>query len=452
LRQAQRDQHGNDLIPPANPAVAVVMNVPQGQVAGLPGGAPPPAVVQAQPAAVQAVAPYQPVFAAVPALVYQDFLDYQVKSQLEIFISGTKPLKTEFDCSEQSLKTFIDQLSMKITEFSWSQIFLIPVGNQVKNLLTEWGQISMQDVSQRLQVIHTAQSRDHQNSCMSGLCIFNSLTAQAQNKVSASQDLFRINGHISGPILFRALIGCTHVDTRASVDRYKRKLEQLDLLMVECKSDIQAFNQEVDRIRTELSARGEFDTSLLTHLLQGYEAAADKEFVNWIKRHHDNLDDGTVAMTPEQLMQMAARKYADRTKQDTWAKPDAQEQRIIALNTKISKLENKKGGGAKGKKDDKSSGEDGKPKDKAKKDEWKFKPPKEGASKTKSMNGKTYHYCMNHNQGKGMWVLHDPKECRLAVFKPKPKSTAPGPSSLKPKVRFNVNSTSIEEEVEQDSD
>jgi hypothetical protein len=151
----------------------------------------------AQPAVVQ-----QPVFAAVPAMVYQGFLDYQVKSQHELFNQGSRPLKSEFDCSEKSLKTFVDQLTMKTNEYGWGQVFTITVNAVARNLLTEWGQISLLDVQQHLVGIHGQQTRQHQDSCMSRLCIYNSLTAEAQNRVSSLQDTFRINGHISGPVLF----------------------------------------------------------------------------------------------------------------------------------------------------------------------------------------------------------------------------------------------------------
>jgi hypothetical protein len=139
----QPDRHGNPLPLQANPAAAAEMNVPQTNAVGQQGGVTPPAVVWAQPAAVAAVAPYQPMVPAVPALVYQGFLDYQAKSHLEIFRNGIKPLKSEFNCNKKSSKSFVDQLPMKTTEFSWAKVIMIPVGNLVKTPLTEWGQISV---------------------------------------------------------------------------------------------------------------------------------------------------------------------------------------------------------------------------------------------------------------------------------------------------------------------
>ena len=47
---------------------------------------------------------------------------------------------------------------------------------------------------------------------------------------------------------------------------------------------------------------------------------------------------------------------------------------------------------------------------------WKSKPPKESDSKEdnafiKPFENKKYYWCLNHNNGAGMWTLHHPKDC-----------------------------------------
>jgi len=80
------------------------------------------------------------------------------------------------------------------------------------------------------------------------------------------------------------------------------------------------------------------NTAAVTHLFQGYEVAADEAFVMWIKCHHDNADDGTATLTTEQLMQMAARKYSDMLYAGTWAKPNANQECLIALASEVKKI------------------------------------------------------------------------------------------------------------------
>jgi len=48
----------------------------------------------------------------------------------------------------------------------------------------------------------------------------------------------------------------------------------------------------------------------------------------WIKHHHDNVDSGTANFTAKQLMQMAKHKYADMVKNETWAHPNADQEKI----------------------------------------------------------------------------------------------------------------------------
>ena len=47
---------------------------------------------------------------------------------------------------------------------------------------------------------------------------------------------------------------------------------------------------------------------------------------------------------------------------------------------------------------------------------WKSKPPKESDNKedntfVKTFKNKKYYWCINHNNGMGMWMLHHPKYC-----------------------------------------
>ena len=42
---------------------------------------------------------------------------------------------------------------------------------------------------------------------------------------------------------------------------------------------------------------------------------------------------------------------------------------------------------------------------------WKLVPPGAGDPKTKEVNKKTYHFCPNHNNGKGARVIHHSNKC-----------------------------------------
>ena len=376
-----------------------------------------------QPQAVQGNAPVAPqqqqqpqAFAATPAIFFAGPLDFSNKVQHTVYLEGAKPLKTEFDCSEDRLKIFLDQLQGKINNYGWRPIFTIPVNTIDRFLPTQWGQVTLDQVHTHLVGVHGNQDRNHQNSVMSGECIYNSLTIDAQNKVSSYANKYTIGGLISGPILLRALIAVTHIDTRASADQLLTELERLDEKMIALESNIESFNHFVNRKLAELHARGQDDAALLTHLFHGYEAVSDEEFVAWAKRKHSDVDDGE-NLDAETLMNLALQKYSDRKQCNLWSKPSPQDESIIALETDIKQL--KSAFKSKAKNTDKSkSKKDANPqkgkkqKNKRKVDPWKLKPPAEGSPKTKVVNGKTYHFCLNHNDGKGQWTIHLPSACK----------------------------------------
>jgi len=64
--------------------------------------------------------------------------------------------------------------------------------------------------------VHQTQTRAHQDSLMTGICLWNLISGEARNKVTSYAPLYKVAGHDSGPILLRAIIACTHIDTRAA--------------------------------------------------------------------------------------------------------------------------------------------------------------------------------------------------------------------------------------------
>jgi len=170
----------------------------------------------------------------------------------------------------------------------------------------------------------------------------------------------------------------------------------------------------------------------------------------WIKCHHDNVDDGTATFTADQLMQMASQKYADMMANSTWARPNADQERLIALDAKVDKM--KKGFQKTAPKTDsakKLTNQVNAPKTVCKEDEWKYVVPAPGAPRTMMKGDLNFRWCMNHNHGKGMWALHTDAKCNGKKpvnndKKPKTKKGNTGMVSVKAKVHFNAADTMIE--------
>jgi len=223
--------------------------------------------------------------------------------------------------------------------------------------------------------------------------------------------------------------------------------------MIKLDSAIPAFNMYVENKHMELRACGMQDTAVIMHLFQGYEAAEDETFVAWMKRHHENVDDGTVVFTAEQLMAMALRKYQDLFKSSLWARPNADQEKIIALTAELGKIKkNLKQPPQHPKKDAKKPAASSGNKGPRPEDEWKFVVPANGAPKTKTKGDKTYHWCLHHNDGKGMWVIHAPNDCKnKGKAKNNDKKKAVTTTTVVHlAIRFNANTTTIENASDSD--
>jgi len=150
-------------------------------------------------------------------------------------------------------------------------------------------------------------------------------------------------------------------------------------------------------------------------------------------------------------MQMAHRKYSDLTMNGTWARPNADQEKLIALASDVKKI-NK----ALSKPVPKKEKEQTKKPANAQRqqrpirpeDEWKYIPPAAGAPQTKMKGAKQYHWCIYHQEGKGMWTIHAAGACQpedgkgpAAKKNKNPRTT----TQVKPKIRFNATTTTIEE-------
>jgi len=71
--------------------------------------------------------------------------------------------------------------------------------------------------------------------------------------------------------------------------------------------------------------------------------------------------------------------------------------------------------------------------------------PPLGLAKT-TKGEKTYHWCLHHNDGKGMWVIHTPNDCKnKGKEKNKDKKKAATTTTVvHPAAQFNANTTTIE--------
>ena len=355
-------------------------------------------------------------FARTPALANMGLLNYGTSEGMKIFNSATEGLSTKYNGNTNDMHVFLKNVRERAHSFGWNSILDIPnegEGGGTKNLIDHYGLITLETIQQHALTYESALGRNAQNSTQMYKFLYASISEETKLMVLSDQSDYTITSGDTvtqnGPAFLKVIIRNTTVDTRSTVFHIRENLNHLDTYMAEATYDIDIFNQYVTSQIEQLAARGEASSDLLINLFSAYMAVPDKKFVEYIEKQKDKYDEGE-EVTTKNLMQVALIKYKDRKRADKWQAPSAEEAQIIALTAQVHHLQSNQ--------KTKSNAETGSGKQKAGKKSksndkyaWKTIPPSEGEPKTKKVDKKEYHFCMNHNDGKGAWVIHLPKDC-----------------------------------------
>ena len=228
---------------------------------------------------------------------------------------------------------------------------------------------------------------------------------------------YTIQGTPIAALYYKCIMGHSNVDTLATISLTRHLLATLDVKMIDLNSNIDEFNIYVQELRNKLTRYGTTSEDMLVNLFRGYKAATDRSFHQYILDIERDYQYGDRVLTADELMTKALTAYQVEKEKGAWGALSDEQQQLIAMQSEIkelkdTKLKLQKQGGKN------NSNKNKKIKKKEKKSEvdkyaWKDKPPKDGAPNTRQWGGKTYHWCLNHNAGKGKWVLHKPSECKL---------------------------------------
>jgi hypothetical protein len=240
----------------------------------------------------------------------------------------------------------------------------------------------------------------------------NSLTKAGKSKVKIWKSQYTVGGLKSGAYLLKVVIRESHIDTNATTGHIRTRLTMLDTYLPTIGNDIVKFNQHVNTLLEGLTSRDETTNDLLTNLFKGYKAATDKTFVAYIEKKEDKYDEGQT-IHPENLMILAVNKYKILKEKNEWEAPSAGEEKIMALEARITKMA--KGNQSSGR--TKTTPKSSKP---ASKDmSWKYaEPPDADKGKSITWNDKEWWWCNNHKA----FVRHKPDECEGKGVKPDAKS------------------------------
>jgi hypothetical protein len=257
--------------------------------------------------------------------------------------------------------------------------------------VTNYGQLTLANITVHAAGYVNLPIRDAQNSMLLYKYLLDSLTEAAKLVMVTMSHQYHVNNLPIGTLFLKSIIGRSSIDTKAKVLLLRESVSHLYLKMIEEKGNVRLFNQHVSELKSALSGRGQDVSELIMHLFKAYEQVPDQQFNRYIEAIRDRYDADIEDVTAEQLMQLAVNKYDLLAQRN--AMPFDNVEKIVALQTTIN--------------EDNKTGQRGRRT--RVQDAWKRVPLKVGEPKTKTMDGKTYHYCPNHKA----WCIHTLDQCLL---------------------------------------
>lgn len=424
-------------------------------------------------------------FALYPGDVNQDILDYSQSEASKYFVRATKPVNSDelFDASPENLHGFIKDVEAHAQKYGWTTahngIFWIPAdinapddADGMKNLLTSYGEITIEHLTEWEETYLGQECREAQDSVQAYHSLRASLTKTALDKVNIFASEYTLDGVPSGPLFFKIIIRETVLDTNATALSLRTQLGSGSLCeYIEAVSyDISKFNQHVLMLIEALTARGERTTDLLANLFIAYATVKDEEFRTYVVNRRSEYEDGTTTFTHQQLMVICSNKFKNLVQAKRWSH-ESYEDKFLALQAKqektnkaFEKLKRKReGDGKKGKNGGKGSsgaprngkgGKGGGTDHKKELPGWmSIEPSADKLKEPRVWNDKEWHWCSTKTGGKcnpGMYRRHKPSACKGSAKSNSGKNSNRGASGKKLKVAAAL--ANAEESDEEDYD
>ena len=297
--------------PPAQPAAAAA----------------PPALPAPQPPPLVGPTPPAPAFTLGPGHSHAvlNFDDPNTGATVtKLYYKAISPLEGKFDGEADNLGVFLASIRDRARRFNWQWLITVPVDDgTTRNLLTHYGQVSLNNTRAHAMTYVNTPTRDAQDNDMFYYFLADSLTNDFRTTVLLYADTYTVGNIPVASALLKQIIILTQVDNPASTMYIREMLIESKSKLLQLKGSRMEFNQWVRKQMGRLHTWEQEAVDLLYYLWKTYEAAPDDEFVVYIKDLKSQCDDGRATFTAEDLMVWAENKYESRLldKENTWGKP-----------------------------------------------------------------------------------------------------------------------------------
>ena len=227
-------------------------------------------------------APPAPAFALGPGRD-NAVLDWSTPADTKLYYKVIAALDNKFNGTLEKFIAFLASITSRARQFGWYSILTIPVAMDTRELLSDYGRISMAEINSHATTYTGTQTRAAQNSKMLYHFLMNSVTTEFTTKLVLYQEEYIMNGAPIGACLFKKIIQLTYVDTMATTSHIHETLMDMHLKLPTFQHNNGKFNNWTHIEVGKLASRGQEANDLLTYLWRSYQVVADKKFVSYIK-------------------------------------------------------------------------------------------------------------------------------------------------------------------------
>ena len=169
-------------------------------------------------------------------------LDWSTPADTKLYYKVIAVLDNKFDGTLEKFIAFLASVTSQARQFRWNSILTIPVAMDTRELLSDYGRISMAEINGHATTYTGTQTRASQNSEMLCHFLMNSVTMELTTKLVLYQEEYTMNGAPIGACLFKKIIQLTYVDTMATASHIRKTLMDMHLKLPIFQHDIGKFN------------------------------------------------------------------------------------------------------------------------------------------------------------------------------------------------------------------
>ena len=215
----------------------------------------------------------------------------------KLYNKAISPLEEKIDGEAGNLVVFLASVGDQARHINWHRLITMLIDDETTwNLLTHYGQVSIENMKAHASTYVNSPTRDPQDNDMFYYFLVDSLTNEFHTTVLLYADVYTVANVPVASSLLNQIVILTRVDNPASTMHIREMLMESKRKLLLLKGNITEFNQWLCKQMGHLHAREQEAVDLLYYLWKAYKAAPDDKFMTYIKDLKSQCDCTTVVI------------------------------------------------------------------------------------------------------------------------------------------------------------